>query len=146
MACGTSAPNFLHMPAIPTATEEDVWEFRRIRSQQNRSVQNLRDMRCTRLKRTLIQINRALGRPWRLRWSIQHAVRQSVHGTSRHGTAVSAQYGIGIVTQFRQIFAEALCRGTLAEEYYLHQLYLTERWRLRMQQYATSQAARRNNF
>ena len=61
-------------------------------------------------------------------------------GIHRSGTAVSAQHGIGITTQFLEIFAEVMRSGILFEEYYLYQLYLPARWRSRRQQFPDSQS------
>ena len=102
--------------------------FRRI-LQQKTSRPNSQD---TLLQKTLVQI---IGRPWRLRWSIQRAIEAAFFGTQRSGTAVSARYGISIITQFLQLFAEALRSGIYFNEYYLYQLYLPERWRSRKRQF-----------
>ena len=61
-------------------------------------------------------------------------------GIHRSGTAVSAQHGIGITTQFLEIFAEVMRSGILFEEYYLYQLYRPARWRSRREQFPDSQS------
>jgi hypothetical protein len=120
----------LNLAASATkATDNDIRDFRRIRSQQRKT--QLDHWQGTGLRKTLVQINEALGSPWR----IPIAARAAVLGTYRSGTAVSAQYGIGIATQFLEIFAEVMRSGTLFEEYYLYQLYLPARWRSRMRQF-----------
>src|SRR5262245_24398895 len=111
------------------ATDKDIRDFRGIRSQQRKKL--LDHLQGTRVPRTLLQINRALGSPWR----IPRAVQEAVRGTYRSGTAVSAQYGIGFATQFVEIFAEVLRSGISFEEYYLYQLYLPDRWCSRMRQF-----------
>jgi len=59
---------------------------------------------------------------------------------------VSAQYGIGVATQFVEIFAEVLRSGISFEEYYLYQLYLPDRWRSRMRQFPESQSVSAQEF
>jgi putative polysaccharide biosynthesis protein len=127
------------MPAIPIATDKDLRDFRRILLQQRRTTQ-LDHWQGARLRKTLVQINRALGNPNRARLSIQRAVREAVLGTYRSGSAVSARHGIGIATQFLQIFAASVRTGFRFEEFYLHQLYLPDRWRSRMRQVPSSQS------
>jgi hypothetical protein len=117
------------MQAIPRATDEDMQRFRRILSQQKTSHQASQD---NLLKKILVKINRAMGRPWRLRWSIHSAIEAAVLGTQRSGSAVSKRYGISIITQFLQLFAVALRSSIYFNEYYLYQLYLPERWRSRI--------------
>ena len=111
------------------ATDRDLRDFRRIRSQQRRK--QLDNWQGTRLRKTLIQINRALGSPWR----IPLAARAALLGTYRSGTRVSAQHGIGIGTQLLEIFAEVMRSGILFEEYYLYRLYLPTCWRSRKRQF-----------
>ena len=67
-------------------------------------------------------------------------------GTQRSGTAVSARYGISIITQFLQLFAETLRSGIYFDEYYLYQLYLPERWRSRTRQFPKSQSIPAQQF
>ena len=116
-------------PSAIKATDKDIRDFRRIRSQQRKT--QLDHWRGTRLRKALVQINRTLGSPWR----IPLAARAAVLGTYRSGAAVSAQHGIGIATQFLEIFAEVMRSGILFEEYYLYQLYFPDRWRSRMRQF-----------
>ena len=117
-------------PSAIKATDKDIRDFRRIRSQQRKT--QLDHWQGTRLRKYLVQINRALGSPWR----IPLAARAAVLGTYRSGAAISAQHGIGIATQFLEIFAEVMRSGILFEEYYLYQLYLPDRWRSRTRQFA----------
>jgi hypothetical protein len=73
----------------------------------------------------------SLGNPRRILRGAQAALL----GTRRSGTAVSARYGISVVPQYLQIFAEVTRSGIWLEEYYLYQLYLPERWRSRTRQF-----------
>src|SRR5690348_9287713 len=90
-------------PSDIKATDKDIRDFRRIRSQQRKT--QLDHWQGTRLRKALLQINRALGSPWR----IPLAGRAAVLGTYRSGAAVSARHGIGVATQFLEIFAEGIC-------------------------------------
>jgi hypothetical protein len=81
---------------------------------------------------------RILGRPWRIKWRIQRAIQAAVLGTHRYGKAVSARHGIGIVTQFVQILAESTRSGISFDEFYLHQMYLPDRWRSRKRRFGSS--------
>ena len=125
------------MLGIPTATAKNLWEFRRILISQRRTT-NLDQ--CTRLRKTLVQINRAFGNPWRFWQNVQRAVQAAVLGTHRSGDAVSKRYGIGIASQFLQIFTESARSGIGFEDFYLCQLYLRDR-RSRMRQIPTSQSS-----
>ena len=116
-------------PSATKATDKDIRDFRGIRSEHRRKQVEL--WQGARLRKTLVRINRALGSPWR----IPLAARVAMLGIHRSGTAVSAQHGIGITTQFLEIFAEVMRSGILFEEYYLYQLYLPDRWRSRMRQF-----------
>lgn len=120
------------MPTIPTATDRDVRDFGRIRSQQRANELKAQEVEP---RKTLARINRALGHPWR----IQRAVRAAALGTYRSGVAVSARHGIGLATQFLAILAEMVRRDIRLEEYYLYQLYLPDRWRSRKRQVPESQ-------
>jgi hypothetical protein len=119
---------------VPVATEKDVRLFRKIRSLQDRT-QPPQTAQGDYFRTTLIQLNRAVGRLWDLRWSSQRAIQTAVSGASRYGSAVSEKYGTGIVTQFVQILTESLRRGIRVEDYYSYQLYLPERWRSRARQF-----------
>jgi Sugar-transfer associated ATP-grasp len=116
-------------PSAIKATDKDIRDFRRIRSQQRKT--QLDHWQGTPLRKTLVQINRALGGPWR----IPLAARAAVLGIYRSGAAVSARHGIGVATQFLEIFAEVMRSGIWFEEYYLYQLYLPDRWRSRTRQF-----------
>jgi hypothetical protein len=120
------------MPATPIATDIDLQDFRRILSQQR--IAELDDWQGTRLRKTLAQINRALGNPNRILLGIQGAVL----GTHRRGRAISARHGISIANQFLQIFGETVRSGISLEDFYLYQFYLPERWRSRKRQFPRS--------
>src|SRR5262249_31389074 len=112
-----------------SASDEDVWQFRRIRLQQKSAQLDhwLDQGPGTRLRKILARINGALGDPGRVRRAFQAAVL----GICRSGSSVAARHKIGITTQFLQIFVEVVRSGIWFEEYYLCQLYLPERWRSR---------------
>jgi hypothetical protein len=132
---------------ISTATDKDLRDFRQILSEQRKIefdqwqrrevLSESRMGEAPRLRKTLGRINRAVGNPRR----IQRAVQAAVLGTYRSGKAVSAQHGISIATQFLRIFAESARSGisinpsVTVREFYLHQLYLPDRWRSRTRQF-----------
>jgi hypothetical protein len=99
------------MPAIPTATDKDLREFRWILSQQRRI--QLDHWQGASLRKILRQLNRALGNPQR----IQRAVQAAVLGTYRSGKAVSAWHGISITTQFLRILTEYVRSGIFLKNF-----------------------------
>ena len=123
----------LHLSSSATkATDKDIRDFRGIRSEQEKKAGRTLAV-VPGLRKTLVRINRALGSPWR----IPLAARAAVLGIHRSGTAVSAQHGIGMTTQFLEIFAEVMRSGiSVLKNMDLYQLYLPARWRSRRQQFA----------
>lgn len=111
----------------PSASEEDVAAFRRIRLEQRDAAAEERHR--GRLGKLLKRANRIAMRPSRLYWGVKLGLKAALEGTRRSGSAISARDGIGVPEQFAKLFMAGSDGEITATDFYLHRLHLPERWR-----------------
>ncbi len=113
--------------APPRASDADIAAFRRIRLEQKEAAADER--RRGRLGNLLKRANRMAMRPSRLYWSAKLGLAAALEGTRRSGRAILARDGIGVPEQFAKLFTAGADGEISADDFYLHRLYLPERWR-----------------